>query len=336
MSKRPGNRKRLLFLTVVMATGSAHAHHSPAAFDMRAPVEVQGTVTRYDWQNPHVYVVVDGTDDSGRSGEWLLEGDPTPLMSRSGWSAGTLQPGDVVSARVFPDRDPEKRHGLLAALTTTDGTTLRRRSGGSDGRIAARDVAGVWDGLPNFAPPLIDQESDPPRVYTEAAMRARATYDRSQYPPARCLPFPTPMLMVLPYLVEIEVLEDRVVMTSEFYGAQRTIYTDGRDHPSDGPRTIQGHSIGRWEDTTLIVDTRLFADFRLAHGPGVPSGAQKHTIEQFALSADGTELEVEIFVEDPEYLVEPFSVSATWTYAPNGQIAPFTCDPENAQFFLSE
>ena len=303
---------------------------------MSSAIEVQGRVSGYSWQNPHVYVVVDGTDGAGRSGEWLLEGDPTPLMARSGWSAATLQIGDVVSARVFPDHDQQKLHGLLAALTTTDGTTLRRRSGATDTRVATRDIAGIWDGLPNFTPPLIDQESDPPRLYTEAAMQARAEYDRSQYPPAQCLPFPTPMLTVLPYLVEIEILEDRVVMTSEFYAAERTIFTDGRDHPVDGPRTIQGHSIGHWEGTTLVVDTRLFADFGLAHGPGVPSGAHKHTIERFALSADRTELEIEVFVEDPEYLAEPFSVSATWTHAPDGQIAPFTCDPDNARFFLSD
>lgn len=336
MSKLLESRISLVIAAVLAGAGTARGHHSPAAFDMSSAIEVQGAVTRYEWQNPHVYVVVEGTDGSGRSGEWLLEGDPTPLMARSGWSASTLRPGDVVSARLFPDRDQAKLHGLLTALTTTDGTTLRRRSGASDARVPARDIGGVWDGLPNFTPPLIDQEADPPRIYTEAAMQARSEYDRTQYPPAQCLPFPTPMLTVLPYLVEIEILEDRVVMQSEFYGAERVIYTDGRDHPAGGERTIQGHSIGRWEGTTLVVDTRLFADFPLAHGPGVPSGAQKHTIERFALSADRTELEIDVYIEDPEYLAEPFSVSATWTYAPDAQIAPFTCDPQNAQFFLSE
>ena len=329
-------QRRWFLLAAVTVAVPAMAHHSPAAFDRSSTVEIQGTVTRYDWKNPHVYVFVQGSDAAGQSGEWLLEGDPTPLMVRSGWSASTLAPGDVVSATINPDRNPEMRHGRIASLTKTDGTTLRLRSGIAAPQAAAHDISGTWDGLANFTPPVIDQDDNPPRAYTEAAMRARAEYDRAQYPPANCLAFSTPMLTVLPYLNGIEILDDRVVLRSEFYSAERVIYTDGRDHPTDGERTLQGHSIGHWEGTTLVVDTRLFADYRLAHGPGVPSGAQKHTVERFALSADGRQLNIEIVVEDPEFVAEPYTITKTWDYAPDLQIAPFTCDPENASFFIAE
>ena len=142
------------------------------------------------------------------------------------------------------------------------------------------------------------------------------------------------MLAVLPYLNEIEILDDRVLIRSEFYGVERTIYTDGRGHPAEGPRTIQGHSVGHWEGTSLVVDTRLFADFRVAHGPGVPSGAQKHTVERFELSPDGSDLNIEIHVEDPEF-VEPYTISTTWDYAPDQQMEPFACDSESARAFLA-
>jgi hypothetical protein len=336
MIKRLGNRSRLVLVAGALAIGPAHAHHSPAAFDRSSTVDVRGEVTRYEWRNPHVYIYVEGTDGSGQSAEWLVEADPTPLMARSGWSASTLSPGDAVSLSMFPDRDGEKRHGLLRSLTTPGGVTLGMRTGSPEIRVVSSDLSGVWDGLPRFAPPIVDQDTNPPRTYTRAGLDARTTYTADQYPPASCLAFGTPILVQLPYLYEIEVLDDRVLISSEFYAVERTIYMDGREHPQDGERTIQGHSIGRWEGATLVVDTQLFADSRLGHGPGVPSGSRKHTIERFERSADGTELGVEIYVEDPEFVTEPYSVSVTWTYAPERQMDSFGCDEENARSFMLE
>ncbi|MDH3420316.1 MAG: DUF6152 family protein [Gammaproteobacteria bacterium] len=336
MSDTPGKRKHFLLVAIAMVAGPTAAHHSPAAFDRGSIVDIRGEVTRYDWKNPHVYIFVEGTDGSGQQAEWLVEADPTPLMARSGWSASTLTPGDAVSLSMFPDRDAGKRHGLLRSLTTPGGVTLGMRTGSAETQVVANDLSGVWDGLPNFAPPIADQDFSPPRVYTQAALDARAAYTAAQYPHAACVASAIPILNQLPYLYEIEILDDRVLIRSEFYSVERTIYTDGRDHPVNGERTIQGHSIGRWEGTTLVVDTRLFADTRLAHGPGIPSGAQKHTMERFILSADGTELDVETFVEDPEFVAEPYTVSATWVYAPDRQMASFGCDEENARSFILE
>ena len=336
MGDTPGKRKHFLLFAIAVVAGPTAAHHSPAAFDRGSIVDIRGEVTRYDWKNPHVYIFVEGTDGAGRFGEWLVEADPTPLMTRSGWSASTLAPGDVISLTMFADRDAEKRHGLLRTLTTPDGATLGMRTGSPQMRVVANDISGIWDGLPNFSPPVVDRAAAPETLYTQAALRARAEYTEDQYPPAACTAFATPTLVQLPYLYEIEILDDRVLITTEFYAVERTIYTDGRDHPSDGARTIQGHSIGRWEGTTLVVDTQRFADHRLAHAPGVPSGSQKHTIERFVLSDDGTELDVEIFVADPEYVVEPYTLSVKWNYAPARQLEPFGCDQENASYFILE
>ena len=112
---------------------------------------------------------------------------------------------------------------------------------------------------------------------------------------------------------------------------------DGRDHPLNTARTNQGHSIGHWEGDALIVDTTLFADHRTANGvgedDGLPSGAQKHTIERFEFSDDRSQLNVEIFVEDPEFLLEPFVVNTIWDYSPNRTMERFDCDPEHARFY---
>jgi hypothetical protein len=58
-------------------------------------------------------------------------------------------------------------------------------------------------------------------------------------------------------------------------------------------------------------------------------------VERFALGADGTQLEIEIIVEDPEYVVAPYTVNTVWTYAPDRTLERFECDPASARSFFA-
>ncbi len=327
-----GILRGLVTAAILFVALPASGHHSPAAFDLASIVTLQGTVSRFDWRNPHVYISVSVQNDSGEETEWIIEADPTPLMSRSGWTSSTLTPGDIVSVQLNPDKVSQKNHGLLVSLTQPDGTTLGRRSGAPPPKATADDISGIWDAQANFS-----KITRSPPVATEAGSIARAEYTSADYPPAACIPFATPHISFIPYLSEIEILEDRILIRSEFYSVDRIIYMNGRDHPLNAARTNQGHSIGHWEGDALIVDTTLFADHRTANGvgedDGLPSGARKHTIERFELSDDRSQLSVEIFVEDPEFLLEPFVVNTILDYSPNRTLERFDCDPEHARFY---
>jgi hypothetical protein len=150
-----------------------------------------------------------------------------------------------------------------------------------------------------------------------------------------------PSILVAPYLNRIELRDDAIVMYNERFNAERIIYTDGREHPANGPRTNQGHSIGRWEGETLVVDTTLFADNRAPvsgqqGNEGVPSGAGKHTVERYRLSEDRTRLLIDFVVEDPEYLAVPFSGYVEWYFAPHLEYLGFGCDPEISRRYTLE
>ena len=324
---------RNLITTVILSVASpVFGHHSPAAFDMESTVALHGTVSRFDWRNPHVYISVEVSSDSGKMTEWLLEADATPLMSRKGWSSSTLAPGDAVSFQLHPERNAQRNHGVLASLTLADGTTLSRRSDGSAAKVAAKDIAGIWDAQRNFRKIIFS-----PIVPTQAGLFAQAEYNTTaDHPPGACVPYATPHVSFIPYLSEIEIFEDRVLINNEFYNVGRVVYMDGRDHPLNAVRTRQGHSIGHWEGDTLIVDTTLFSDHRSANGrgtSGIPSGAKKHVIEKFELSDDRSQLNVDIQVEDSEFLAEPFRVSTIWDYTPDRQMEAFECDPDNARIY---
>jgi hypothetical protein len=93
---------------------AAWAHHSQSEFDLRAKVEVQGTVTRVDWRSPHAWIYVDVTDDKGQKVNWSFElPSPTTLMRR-GWTRDSLKPGDRITVSAAPARN----HSAIAIATS--------------------------------------------------------------------------------------------------------------------------------------------------------------------------------------------------------------------------
>ncbi len=303
-------------------------HHSNSIFDLESVLILQGTVSRYEWRNPHVYIYVESRDDTGQLVEWQVEGDATPIMTRSGWAPTSLTAGDRVTVGAHPDRNAQRKHALLDSLTKADGVLLAPRSGGRASSIRATGLAGVWDSVRGYAGRRIHYGS-----LTEEGAAAQAAYTEADNEVSECIPYPLPTIAIAPYLNEIEILDDHILIRTEFFNVERTIYMDGRGHPQNGERTNQGHSIGSWEGDVLVVDTTLFSDSRTGNLEGVPAGAGKHVVERYELSEDGTQLMVEFVVEDPEYMVEPMTGSVAWDYAPDREILPFGCDPENARLY---
>ncbi|HET9361595.1 MAG TPA: DUF6152 family protein [Vicinamibacterales bacterium] len=98
---------RLMALTGVCLAlvPAAWAHHSQSEFDLRAKVEVEGTVTKVDWRSPHAWIYVDVTNDKGEKVNWAFElPSPTTLMRR-GWTRDSLKAGDRVKVSAAPARN---------------------------------------------------------------------------------------------------------------------------------------------------------------------------------------------------------------------------------------
>ena len=328
--------KRLcLFIAAMLLVAKpVPAHHSAAAYDAASPVTLQGTVTRVDWTNPHVYIYLDTQGASGSPAQWIIETDPTPILIRSGWTRDSVRVGALVTVRMNPARDRQRNHAQLVSLSTGNGAVLVPRAPAARTETRATSIAGVWNSLRGFG-----QRRFGTLNVTEKGVAAMKSFDEAASPIVDCVPHVVPQLPTLPYLSEIEVLNDRIMMRSEFLNVDRTIYMDGRPHPRDGVRTRQGHSIGRWEGGVLVVDTTLFADHRVgnsfgsAFASGLPSGPQKHVVERYRLSEDSTRMLIEFVVEDPEYLAAPMTASAEWDYAPRQRLQRFGCTPEEARRF---
>jgi len=102
-----GRWSRLLAVAGVglLLTPAAPAHHSQSEFDLRAKVEVEGTVTKLEWKSPHGRLYVDVKDEKGQTVNWNFElPSPTTLMRR-GWKRDALKPGDYVKVAGAPARN---------------------------------------------------------------------------------------------------------------------------------------------------------------------------------------------------------------------------------------
>jgi hypothetical protein len=76
---------------------SMHAHHATASFDMTNSATVKGTVTGFDWTNPHVYIYVDVKDAKGATEKWSVELASVGMLARAGWRRDTVKPGDEIT-----------------------------------------------------------------------------------------------------------------------------------------------------------------------------------------------------------------------------------------------
>lgn len=324
----------LILLVAASCTLASHAHHSPVAFDSDAIIRFDGTVTRFDWTNPHVYIYVQTVDQYGASVEWQIESDWTNDLIRAGWSADSLAPGDRVSIQAHPARNTRISYANLISLEKSDGTVLAswdlgEREEASDS-ARATEIAGRWLGVHGF-PAFFAASSA--QVNANGA-RAQQAYQETENPGLQCTPHPLPTRLGMPHVSDIAIYDTHVEIVSESDPEPRIIYTDGRDLPSSGESIQHGHSIGHWEEGALVVLTSMFSINRRGNGFTVPSSAQKRLQERYELSEDGTQLRVNYILSDPEYLAGDVQGSFDWTYAPDLDLIPFSCDLEVAGRYL--
>ena len=85
-----------VFLLVI--SSPAFAHHAWHGYDMDNLTSVKGTVTQFDWSNPHVWISMEMTDDKGAIEKWNAGGPSPSRMAGTGWDKDTLKAGDQITA----------------------------------------------------------------------------------------------------------------------------------------------------------------------------------------------------------------------------------------------
>ncbi len=326
-------------------------HHSDAGLDMESVVTFEGTVTEFSWRNPHIYFTVETTDGRGEQVEWTLQTGSTITSLRKGWTRESLSIGDRVTVGAHPALDG-RPYALLNSIEKEGGIVLpmsfdrdTREPLLAEPVVAAstNTLEGTWmaqnSELVRY-PGGFDGFFKAQLRLTEKGAAAQAAYDEfsDENPESRCIGRPPPAMIVssnlFPLQIEINENEEIIMIRSQFWDEERTVYLDGRAHPADSERFASGHSIGWWNEDTLVVDTMNFTDHRSPYQIGVPSGAEKHVVERYRLIEEGTRIVVEFVLEDPEYIAEPMTHTRELIYSPQMELSRFDCDPEATKRFL--
>ena len=114
----------LLGISSLLATSSLMAHHSVGGtFDEEQPVSLEGTVSKIEWFNPHIWIYITVQADDGSNAEYQCEGSSPNSLRRRGWSRDSLKTGDHVTVEgIVARNDPFSCYARSVMIA--DGTKL--------------------------------------------------------------------------------------------------------------------------------------------------------------------------------------------------------------------
>jgi hypothetical protein len=144
---------------------------------------------------------------------------------------------------------------------------------------------------------------------------------------SRCQPLGVPRLGNIPYNFSFLQEKGVITMLYEFDHYPRFIYMNV-DHPKDLQKTWMGHSVGRWEGDTLVIDTVGMNDKTWIDSVGTPHTDQLHVTERFRLTDGGKILELTYTVEDPGTFTTKWSGRSTYSRAESPMVE-FVCAENN-------
>ena len=301
------------------------AHHSFAAeFDRNDPGQIEGVITRVNWRNPHVSYELDIVNEQGETESWEVETFPTGGLLDGDWTRDTLSVGDRVTFSGSRGRNAAKKM-YLSSVRLADGSTLRP-GGGGQGQVADAslvyenvsvvdygvsvneypvDITGAWNNRHNFRVTVDDLEPKP----TPFTDEGRAVYEATeewQDAYKFCVPN-LPRLFGSPRRMEIVDAGDYYLMVFGARDIARRIFMDGREPVAPDQLSTLGHSNGRWEGDTFIVETTNLLPGWL-DGSGLPmsGGDGTRVVETYDISADGLTIDREMVIHD-DYYTEPLT-----------------------------
>lgn len=323
-------------LSVALAA-PALAHHSAAAFNTQQEIKVTGTVTEYTFKNPHVYLSLQVRKADGTTTVMEVEAGAASVLNPLGFNRNSLRVGDVVTVAGNPARNTPDKLMLGKDLYKADGTyyplNIASRSVYSGRNDVATSIAGTW-----FSPRtefISFLGGSRGWAVSDKGRAAMSNVDPKATTQKDCVPIGAPALMFYPVANTITVQGDRVVMDIDWMDSERTIYLDGRKHPPANETYLHGHSVGRWEGKTLVIETTNFKEHANGLSTSLPSSTQKRLTERLSLAPDGKSLIYSGTVDDPVYLTKPVEWSGQWMYRPNMPHSNEKCDLEVARKFLS-
>lgn len=220
--------------------------------------------------------------------------------------------------------DPGRSADLLRARAVVPNIPVPRTADGTP------ELSGVW---------LVygDRYPEEPAVlpWAAAIVKERITTNLKDAPHTRCLPqgFPVPGATA-PFITKFVQTPSLLVMLFEDAPGFRQVFLDGRSHPPDPNPSWLGHSVGRWEEETLVVDTVGFND-RSWIPRAYPHTEQLRTTERYRRPEYGR-LEIQVVFDDPGAFARPWTRNLIWYLAPQEELIEFVCENNRTDLLVGK
>ena len=262
---------------------------------------------------------------AGRGGR----GAETPVLPAPRLPDGTVNLGRVPGEKGYWRVPYITNMGMR--LVVRDGQVLPEIQ---QAQVAGRGAGG--GGAARGASGRGGAQSEPwiPWMPWSAAVYDYNSRNTSKYDPeGYCLPPGGPRLMATPYPMEIIQLPEQQRILMIFEGAThiwREIYMDGRPHPQGDALnpTYLGHSVGRWEGDTLLIDVVGFNENTWLDYFGHPHTDRMHLVERFSRPNKNV-LHYEATVTDPGAYTRPFTIAWDVPWEANGELQEYVCQENN-------
>ena len=185
------------------------------------------------------------------------------------------------------------------------------------------DWSGRW--MPSLQVESSEMENNPPPWNAKAqaqidVLKKESDAGRPKLILWGCFPHGMPGFMMINHnFMEILFTPGRVTMLGEVDGNRlRRIHTDGRRHPQELEPTYHGHSVGRWEGDTLVVDTVAVAPqamIAVSETVGLPNNGDMHIVERIRLRSQDV-LEDTLTITAPKVLTKPWTTTRIYSRRP--------------------
>ena len=170
---------------------------------------------------------------------------------------------------------------------------------------APRDFSGVWQGP--YTPDLrraLGKDLPLTKFGAEQFKKVNTADDPTSF----CLPVGPARIIQAPMPFQIIQAANALTLLFEYQRTFRIVYLDGREHPKDFEPEWFGHSVGRWEGNTLVVDTTGINDRSWVDTAGHQHSDQFHLVERLE-KTDANTIRWTATYEDPVYYTEPFTIT---------------------------
>ena len=322
--------------------GAARGHHSQAGiFDSRETIEVTGVIKSVSWRNPHGQILLDVTDDAGKTVTWDAETASIAILRNRGADGSSIVVGDRVTIAGAPSsrNRPEilARSVLLSSgYEFTFGSANAYFPEGKSGKIIGRatiegDVERARaeaDGIFRVWSTIMSDPAAFPMFKGGYPLSAAGKAKLAEWNPRdnallRCGTKGTPLIMISPLPMELKREGDTIVMRLEEYDTVRTIHMSPTA-VAPAEHTMFGFSRGRFEGTTLVVETDHLAAGYFDH-EGTPQSDEIKIVERFTPNAAYDRLDYRLSVTDPVYFERPFELTRYFVWKPENTVHPYEC-----------